>query len=51
MKESVISSRDNQLARRARAVREGKVREQIFIEGLRLAEEAARAPLSIDSVI
>ncbi|HEX8493265.1 MAG TPA: RNA methyltransferase [Pyrinomonadaceae bacterium] len=50
MKE-VITSRDNQLARRARAVREGRVQGQIFIEGLRLSLEAARASLAIDSVI
>lgn len=50
MKET-ITSRDNQLARRARAVREGRVQGQIFIEGLRLALEAARASLTIESVI
>lgn len=51
MRESVITSRDNQLARRARAVREGRVQGQIFIEGLRLAEEAARAALVIEQVL
>lgn len=51
IKETIITSRDNQLARRARAVREGRIQGQIFIEGLRLAEEAARAALVIDSVI
>jgi TrmH family RNA methyltransferase len=50
MKE-IITSRDNQLARRARAVREGRVQGQIFIEGLRLTLEAARASLAIESVI
>jgi TrmH family RNA methyltransferase len=50
MKE-IITSRDNQLARRARAVREGRIAGQIFIEGLRLASEAARASLSIESVL
>ena len=51
MKETVITSRDNQLARHARVVREGRVEGQIFIEGLRLAEEAARASLAIDNVL
>ncbi len=51
MKEIVITSRDNSLARRARAVREGRVEGQIFIEGFRLSEEAARASLVIDSVL
>lgn len=50
-KENLITSRDNQLVRRARAVREGRVQGQIFIEGLRLSEEAARAALDIDKVI
>ncbi|MDT5060149.1 MAG: methyltransferase, TrmH family [Acidobacteriota bacterium] len=43
MSELVITSRDNSLAKHARAVRAGKIREQIFIEGLRLCEEAAQA--------
>lgn len=51
MKDTLITSRDNALARRARAVRDGRVEGQIFIEGLRLSEEAARAPLAIDSVL
>jgi TrmH family RNA methyltransferase len=49
MSEPVITSRDNSLAKHARAVREGKIREQIFIEGLRLCEEAAEA-LSADDI-
>jgi TrmH family RNA methyltransferase len=51
MKDAIITSRDNQLVRRARAVREGRVQGQIFIEGLRLSEEAASAALDIDKVI
>ncbi len=35
-----ITSRDNSLLRRARAVRDGKIEESIFVEGLRLCEEA-----------
>jgi hypothetical protein len=35
-----ITSRDNSLLRKARAVRDGKDNELIFVEGLRLCEEA-----------
>jgi TrmH family RNA methyltransferase len=43
MSEQIITSRDNALAKRARAVRDGKVRDSIFVEGLRLCEEALQA--------
>lgn len=46
-----ITSRDNSLLRRARAVRDGKLEDLIYIEGLRLCEEALRSELAIDSVI
>src|SRR3990172_4498795 len=46
-----ITSRDNSLLRHARAVREGKVNEEIFVEGLRLSEEALSSQLSITAVI
>jgi RNA methyltransferase, TrmH family len=46
-----ITSRDNSLLRQARAVRDGKAHELIFIEGLRLAEEALRSKLPIEAVI
>ena len=46
-----ITSRDNSLLRRARAVRDGKVTESIFIEGLRLCEEALSSELKIEAVI
>ena len=46
-----ITSRDNSLLRQARSVRDGKVQDQIFIEGLRLAEEALDSGLEIDAVI
>jgi len=46
-----ITSRDNSLLRQARAVRDGKIDELIFIEGLRLCEEAHRSNLSIEAVI
>src|SRR3954447_8481671 len=46
-----ISSRDNSLLRHARAVRDGKVPESIYVEGLRLCEEALRSELKIEAVI
>jgi TrmH family RNA methyltransferase len=46
-----ITSRDNSLLRRARAVRDGKEPASIFIEGLRLAEEALASGLNIEAVI
>jgi TrmH family RNA methyltransferase len=46
-----INSRDNSLLRRARAVRDGKVQDSIFIEGLRLSEEALISGLTIEAVI
>ena len=45
-----ISSRDNSLLRRARAVRDGKIDEVIFVEGLRLCEEALSSGLEIEAV-
>lgn len=47
----MITSRDNSLLRRARAVRDGKTDEAIFVEGLRLCEEAFRSGLPIEAVI
>jgi TrmH family RNA methyltransferase len=46
-----ITSRDNSLLRHARAVRDGKVDELIFVEGLRLCMEALRSDLEIEAVI
>ena len=46
-----ITSRDNSLLRQVRAVREGKVDELIYVEGLRLCEEALRSRLTIEAVI
>ena len=46
-----ITSRDNSLLRRARAVRDGKDETSIFVEGLRLCEEALRSGLKIEAVI
>lgn len=46
-----VTSRDNSLLRIARAVRDGKDTEYIFVEGLRLCEEALRSALEIEAVI
>jgi RNA methyltransferase, TrmH family len=46
-----ILSRDNALLRQARAVRDGKEDELIFVEGLRLCGEALRSKLEIEAVI
>jgi TrmH family RNA methyltransferase len=46
-----IESRDNSVLRQARAVRDGNVNELIFVEGLRLCEEAQRSGLKIEAVI
>jgi TrmH family RNA methyltransferase len=49
----VITSRKNPLVQRARAVRDRErgVNDLIFVEGLRLCEEAARSPLAIVDVL
>ena len=47
----LVFSRDNSLLRRARAVRDGKVPDLIFVEGLRLCEEALSSKLQIEVVI
>ena len=46
-----ITSRDNSLLRQARLVRDGKAEDLIFIEGMRLSEEALRSKLSIAAVV
>ena len=46
-----ITSRDNSLLQQARAVRDGKVDELIYVEGLRLCVEALKSKLSIEAVI
>jgi TrmH family RNA methyltransferase len=51
MKPEIITSRDNSLLRHVRAVREGLVDEQIFVEGMRLCEEALISGLKIHAVI
>jgi TrmH family RNA methyltransferase len=47
----IIQSRSNAIVRRARAVRDGKERGHIFVEGVRLCEEAARSSLSVEDVL
>lgn len=46
-----ITSRKNPLVRRAREVRDGRDKELIFVEGVRLCEEAARASLDFEAVL
>jgi RNA methyltransferase, TrmH family len=46
-----ITSRDNSLLHHARAVRDGKVDDLVFVEGLRLCEEAFSSGLKIQAVI
>jgi TrmH family RNA methyltransferase len=47
----VITSRQNPLVQQARAVRAGKQPELIFIEGLRLSEEAVAAALQVETAL
>ena len=47
----MITSRDNPYLKHARAVRKGKVSAEMFIEGLRLCEEAVRSRVNITGVL
>lgn len=47
----MITSRQNPLVRQARAVSKGTEKDFIFIEGLRLCEEAARSALACEEVL
>jgi TrmH family RNA methyltransferase len=47
----MITSRKNPLVQRARAVREGHNDELVFVEGVRLCEEAARSGLRVEEVL
>jgi RNA methyltransferase, TrmH family len=51
MKRELITSRRNQLAQRARAVRDGRDRGRVFIEGVRLCEEALAAGLDFELIL
>jgi tRNA G18 (ribose-2'-O)-methylase SpoU len=46
-----ITSRDNQRIKFARKVRDGFVKDAIFVEGLRLAEEVLRSDLNVSDVL
>jgi RNA methyltransferase, TrmH family len=46
----LISSKDNPRLKHARSVRDGKVRDQIFVEGLRLCEEVLKTEIEIIDV-
>jgi RNA methyltransferase, TrmH family len=46
-----ITSRDNPHIKQAKAIRDGKDKSRIFIEGVRLSEEALRAELSIEECL
>jgi TrmH family RNA methyltransferase len=48
---AMITSRQNPLAQQARAVRDGKQPDLIFIEGLRLSEEAVAAALQVETAL
>ena len=47
----MITSRKNPLAQRARAAREGREADLVFVEGVRLCEEAARSGLRVEEVL
>jgi TrmH family RNA methyltransferase len=49
--DELITSRKNPLAQHARSVRDGRERESIFVEGLRLCEEALRAGIGFDFIL
>ena len=51
MDPEVITSRDNSLLRHTRAVRDGIVQDAIFVEGMRLCEEALTSHMDIHAVI
>ncbi len=46
-----ITSKENSRVKHARNVREGRVRDEIFVEGLRLCEEVLKANLEIIDVL
>jgi RNA methyltransferase, TrmH family len=51
MNAQIITSKDNSLLRDARAVRDGKITELIYVEGLRLCEEAVKSSLEVHALI
>jgi TrmH family RNA methyltransferase len=51
MPEGIITSRKNPHARRARDVRDGREKALVFVEGVRLCEEAIRAGVEFESAL
>lgn len=51
MNPQIITSRENSLLHHVRAVRDGRVEDQIFVEGMRLCEEALTSGLKIHAVV
>jgi TrmH family RNA methyltransferase len=51
MTSETITSRKNPLAQRARVVRDGRAPDSIFVEGVRLCEEALRASVVFEAVL
>jgi TrmH family RNA methyltransferase len=51
MQPEIITSRDNSLLRHVRAVRDGHVDDVIYVEGMRLCEEALTSGLKIHAVV
>jgi RNA methyltransferase, TrmH family len=51
MTSETITSRKNPLAQRARAVRDGREKELVFVEGVRLSGEALRASVAFEAVM
>jgi TrmH family RNA methyltransferase len=51
MTKDAITSRRNPLVQRARAAREGRERDLVFAEGVRLCEEALRASVSLEAAL
>jgi RNA methyltransferase, TrmH family len=47
----MITSRHNRLAQLARSARDGRDGSKVFVEGLRLCEEAARSGLAVEEVL
>ena len=45
-----LTSRENQKLKTVRKIRDGKVKDKIFVEGVRLAEEVLRSKLEINEV-
>ena len=51
MTSETITSRKNPLAQRARSARDGRERGLVFVEGVRLCEEALRASVEFEAVL